>query len=63
MTDSDCGPVGRRSRRGVARGPPRRPYAAKLDLFGRFIGFWRLEWTGAGTDRQPATMTGELYFG
>lgn len=42
---------------------PAGQYAAKLELFGRFVGSWRLDWTGTGTDGQPATMTGELHFG
>ena len=37
--------------------------ADRLSLFGQFVGSWYLEWTGAGTDAQPATMTGELHFG
>ena len=42
---------------------PAGEHAAKLMLFGRFVGSWHLEWTGTGTDGQPATMTGELHFG
>ena len=42
---------------------PAGPHAGKLMLFGRFVGSWHLEWTGTGTDGQPATMTGELHFG
>lgn len=42
---------------------PAGEYADKLMLFGRFVGSWNLEWTGTGTNGQPATMTGELHFG
>lgn len=42
---------------------PAAEYAGKLMLFGRFVGSWRLEWTGPDTGGQPATMTGELHFG
>ena len=42
---------------------PAAEHADKLMLFGRFVGSWRLEWTGTDTGGQPATMTGELHFG
>jgi hypothetical protein len=42
---------------------PAGEHADKLMLFGRFVGSWRLEWTGAGPGGQPAVMTGELHFG
>jgi hypothetical protein len=45
-----------------AAGPGGR-YADKLEMFGRFVGSWRIEWSGTGTDGRPATMTGELHFG
>ena len=45
-----------------ATGPGGR-YADKLGMFGRFVGSWRIEWSGTGTDGRPATMTGELHFG
>jgi hypothetical protein len=38
-------------------------HAGKLMLFGRFVGSWHLDWTGTGTDGQPAAMSGELHFG
>lgn len=38
---------------------PTGKHVAKLMLFGRFVGSWTLEWTGAG----GATATGELHFG
>jgi len=38
-------------------------HAAKLMLFGRFVGSWRLEWTGRDASGQPVTMSGELHFG
>jgi len=37
--------------------------AADLDLFGRFVGAWDVEWHGTDSDGQPGTMTGELHFG
>ena len=42
---------------------PAAEHADKLMFFGRFVGSWRLEWTGTDTGGQPATMTGELHFG
>ena len=42
---------------------PAGEHAAKLMLFGRFVGSWHLEWTGTDGDGQPATMSGELHFG
>jgi hypothetical protein len=37
--------------------------AEELMLFGRFIGSWRLRWTGSGPDGRPVEMLGELHFG
>jgi hypothetical protein len=37
--------------------------AAELDLFGRFVGAWDVEWHGTFADGRPGTMTGELHFG
>ena len=37
--------------------------AAELDLFGRFVGAWDVEWHGTDADGRPGTMTGELHFG
>ena len=45
-----------------ANGPAGR-HVEQLDLFGRFVGSWRLHWSGTGPDGRPATMTGELHFG
>ena len=42
---------------------PAGEHAAKLMLFGRFVGSWHLEWTGTDGNGQPAMMTGELHFG
>lgn len=42
---------------------PASEHADKLQLFGQFIGSWRLEWTGDDPDGHAATMTGELHFG
>jgi hypothetical protein len=42
---------------------PAAEHADKLMLFGRFVGSWDLEWTGIGSDGQPAKMNGELHFG
>ena len=42
---------------------PAAEHADKLMLFGRFVGSWRLEWTGPDPGGQPATLTGELHFG
>jgi hypothetical protein len=42
---------------------PAGPNAAKLGLFGRFVGSWRLDWSGIGAEGQPVSMTGELHFG
>jgi hypothetical protein len=33
---------------------PAAGYAGKLMLFGRFVGSWRLVWTGPGTGGHPA---------
>ncbi|WP_199432359.1 hypothetical protein [Qaidamihabitans albus] len=38
-------------------------HARRLDLFGRFVGSWDLDWSGPDAVGQPATMTGELHFG
>ena len=38
-------------------------YAEQLNLFGRFVGAWDIDWHGTGQDGRPATMTGELHFG
>jgi hypothetical protein len=38
-------------------------HVEQLDLFGRFVGSWRLQWSGTGPDGRPATMTGELHVG
>jgi hypothetical protein len=38
---------------------PAGPHADELMLFGRFVGSWRLEWSGAG----GPTARGELHFG
>jgi hypothetical protein len=37
--------------------------ADELDLFGRFVGSWSLDWAGSDADGNPATMSGELHFG
>ena len=42
---------------------PTGEHADKLMLFGRFVGSWRLEWSGTDADGQPVTMSGELHFG
>ncbi len=45
---------------------PRAPdprYAEQLDLFGRFIGTWDIDWRGTDGEGRPATMAGELRFG
>ncbi len=42
---------------------PQPGHAERLNLFGRFIGAWDVEWHGTGHDGRPATMAGELRFG
>ena len=42
---------------------PAAEHADRLMLFGRFVGSWRLRWSGTGADGRPATMTGELHVG
>jgi hypothetical protein len=42
---------------------PDRENADRLQMFGRFVGSWQLEWSGTGPDGRPARMTGELHFG
>jgi hypothetical protein len=37
--------------------------AEQMNLFGRFIGAWDVEWHGTDRDGHPAIMTGELCFG
>ncbi len=37
--------------------------AGELMLFGRFVGSWRVDWTGADRTGEPASMTGELHVG
>jgi hypothetical protein len=37
--------------------------AAKLMLFGQFVGSWSLHWTGADAAGSPVEMTGELHVG
>ena len=37
--------------------------AEQMNLFGRFIGAWDVEWHGTDRDGHPATMNGELCFG
>ena len=45
----------------AARAYPGR--AEQLNMFGRFVGTWDVEWRGTDRDGRPATMTGELCFG
>jgi hypothetical protein len=45
-----------------AAGPHPGP-AEHLNLFGRFVGAWDIDWHGTGQDGNLATMTGELHFG
>lgn len=42
---------------------PDEALADKLQLFGRFIGAWDLEWRGAGPDGREIVVPGELHFG
>ena len=37
--------------------------SAELDLFGRFIGAWDLEWHGRDKTGNPTVVAGELHFG
>ncbi|HEY2636498.1 MAG TPA: hypothetical protein VGI54_03845, partial [Solirubrobacteraceae bacterium] len=37
--------------------------AEHLDLFGRFVGSWRLDWSGRDAAGRPAQAVGELHFG
>src|SRR5215831_5164895 len=37
--------------------------AEHLNLFGRFVGAWDIDWHGSDDHGQPATMAGELHFG
>ena len=34
-----------------------------LDLFGRFVGSWKLDWSRPGDPDAPSRLQGELYFG
>jgi hypothetical protein len=43
-------------------GPPDPPGAAQLATFGRFVGAWRLQWTGFTVDGPPEHAIGELAF-
>jgi hypothetical protein len=45
------------------RAGPQPGHAERLNLFGRFIGAWDVEWHGTGHGGRPATMAGELHFG
>ena len=42
---------------------PAGEHAAKLMLFGQFVGSWELEGAGTAADGEPATAAGELHFG
>jgi hypothetical protein len=37
--------------------------AEQLNLFGRFIGAWDIDWHGTDREGRPASMAGELHFG
>jgi hypothetical protein len=37
--------------------------AEHLNLFGRFVGAWDVDWHGTDPQGRPATMAGELHFG
>ena len=37
--------------------------AEQLNLFGRFIGAWDIDWHGTDHHGRPATLAGELHFG
>jgi hypothetical protein len=41
---------------------PRAELAERLDLFGRFIGAWDLEWHGIGRGGDQVVVQGELHF-
>jgi hypothetical protein len=42
---------------------PGGPHPERLDLFGRFVGAWDLDWRGTGLDGAPARAAGEVVFG
>jgi hypothetical protein len=42
---------------------PRPDLADQLDLFGRFVGAWDLEWHGRDLAGAPIVVSGELHFG
>lgn len=42
---------------------PYEPLSDQLDLFGRFVGAWDLEWQGTGKDGHDLVVRGELSFG
>lgn len=42
---------------------PHPGHAERLNLFGRFVGAWDVEWHGRDHDGRPATIAGELHFG
>jgi hypothetical protein len=42
---------------------PRQELADQLDLFGRFVGAWDLEWHGRDLGGSPIIVSGELHFG
>ena len=42
---------------------PHEPLSDQLDLFGRFVGAWDLEWQVTGKDGHDVIVRGELSFG
>jgi hypothetical protein len=42
---------------------PAGPDAARLALYGQFIGSWDITWAALGPDGRAVTATGELHFG
>jgi len=45
----------------VAPGPST-THAEQLELYGRFVGSWELDWRGKGPDGEPLTARGEWHF-
>jgi hypothetical protein len=44
-------------------GAPSGPLSDRLNLFGRFVGAWDLEWLGKDHDGNDIVVRGELHFG
>ena len=56
---TDFDPLGR----ALHAAGPFEPQAGRLDLFGRFVGAWDLEWRGTDRDGRERVVRGDLHFG